>query len=205
MIAMTVPVPSRMTLDEFLAWPGDGTGRKSQLVDGAPMAMAPASPTHGTIQANIVRLLGVHLLARSSACRAVTEPGVVPRVQADTNLRIPDVGVTCVPDDPRHRTLPDPVLLVEILSPGNETETWATETWANVWTFTSIPSVREILIVHSVRIAAELLRRQPDGTWPERPVTFGAADTLRLDSIGFACPLTDLYARTHLARAEAGG
>jgi hypothetical protein len=32
-----------------------------------------------------------------------------------------------------------------------------------------IPSVRELLVVHSIRIEAELLRRRPDSTWPEQP------------------------------------
>ena len=48
----------------------------------------------------------------------------------------------------------DPVLLVEILSPSNRAETWT-----NVWAYTTIPSVREILVLHSLRIRAELLRR----------------------------------------------
>ena len=60
--------------------------------------------------------------------------------------------------------VPDPVLLIEILSPSNEAQTRA-----NIWAYTTIPSVREILAVHSTRIEAELLRRNPDGSWPEEP------------------------------------
>ena len=48
MSALPKPALSRMTVEEFLDWPGDGTGRTHQLIDGEPQAMAPASITHGT-------------------------------------------------------------------------------------------------------------------------------------------------------------
>jgi Uma2 family endonuclease len=185
-----------MTVDEFFVWPGDRGKRKFQLVDGEPRAMAPASPTHGTIQATIAGLLRNHLIARRADCRVVAEPGVVPRIKADSNLRVPDVGVTCVPDDPSYKSLPDPILLVEVLSSSNEPETWE-----NVWAFTTIPSVREILVLHSTKIAAELLRRQLDGNWPERPDEIGRDEALVLDCVGFQCQLLDVYAQTHLVRA----
>ena len=40
--------PHHMTVDEFIGWAGDG---RWELVDGEPRAMAPASATHGIIQA----------------------------------------------------------------------------------------------------------------------------------------------------------
>lgn len=184
----------RMTVADFLDWPGDGRAKRHQLVDGAVRAMAPASVTHGIIQATLAYLVTRRLIEAQSPCRAITEPAVVPRLQANTNLRVPDLGVTCSPNEPGQLVVPDPVLLVEILSPGNEADTRE-----NVWAYASIPSVREILIVHSTRIAAELLRRQSDGSWPKEPEDIGPSGTLRLESIDLTCPLTDLYARTHLA------
>ena len=85
-------------------------------------------------------------------------------------------------------------MLIEILSPGN-----ASDTWDNVWSYTTIPSVREIVVVHSTRVFAELLRRDADGNWPASPRRSGPTARLRLDSIGFACPLPAVYAQTHLA------
>ena len=61
------------------------------------------------------------------------------------------------------------------------------------------PSVREIVVVHSTRVLAELLRRGPDGHWPEQPEQIGPDSTLRFESIGFACLMPDVYAQTHLA------
>jgi Uma2 family endonuclease len=59
-----------MTVAEFLAWPGDGTGRTFQLVDGEPRAMSPGSATHGTIQSKLSRLIGNVLIASSSGHQA---------------------------------------------------------------------------------------------------------------------------------------
>ena len=102
-------------------------------------------------------------------------------------MLVPDLAVTCAP--PSGGTgLPDPVLLVEILSPSN-----VRETRANVWAFATIPSVTEIVLIETARIGAEILRRGPDGTWPARPEMLGPDDDLRLDSIGFVAPLRAAY------------
>jgi Uma2 family endonuclease len=140
------------------------------------------------------RLMGNALVEKGGPCTVVSEPAVATRVRASTNLRVPDLGVTCTPDAPGQQILPDPVLLIEILSPGN-----AADALENVWSYTTIASVREIAIVHSTRVLLELLRRAGDGQWPEDPEEIGPGGTLNLESIGFGCPLTSIYAQTHLA------
>ena len=185
--------PPNMTVADFLDWPGDGSGRKFQLVDGEVRAMSPGSATHGRIQATLARLIGNSFASLGGPCQIVTEPAVATRVRANINIRVPDLGVTCTPDAPGQQLLPDPVLLIEILSPGN-----AADTWDNVWSYCTIPSVQEIAIVHSTRVLIELLRRGPDGHWPEEPEQVGPGGALRLESVGFACPLSDVYAQTHL-------
>ncbi|MGH7212374.1 MAG: Uma2 family endonuclease, partial [Acetobacteraceae bacterium] len=161
-------------------------------IDGEPVAMAPASQRHGAIQGELGALLRNHLVAARSPCRIVIEPGIVPHVRAAQNFRIPDLGVTCSPDE-TGVMVSDPMLLIEIMSPNNEAETWA-----NVWAYTTIPSVREILIVHSTRIEAELLRRRDDGNWPETPATIRPPAALELASVGFTTPLAAFYRTTAL-------
>jgi Uma2 family endonuclease len=141
-----------------------------------------------------------HLLARRSPCSVVVTPGIVPRVRSDHNFRVPDLAVTCSGYQAEEAALSDPILIVEILSPSNQAETWA-----NVWTYTTIPSVQEILVVHTAEIRAELLRRGSDGVWPEKPETVEAGD-LALESIGLTTPVAALYRTTRLAgAAERGG
>jgi Uma2 family endonuclease len=120
----------------------------------------------------------------------VANPGVVPHLLSAHNVRVPDLAVTCSQVLPGQATLPDPVLLIEILSQSNQTRTWS-----NVRAYTSIPSVQEILVLHTSRIAAELLRRNAAGGWPDEPEPIGDA-TLTLASIGFGLRLAELYART---------
>jgi Uma2 family endonuclease len=198
MVALPKPALSRMTVAEFLDWPGDDTDRKFELVDGEPRAMAPASDAHGTMQITIGSILRAHLRVHRPSCRVVGEPGVVPRVSASTNMRIPDLAVTCTRNEAGRRAVPDPILIVEILSPSNEAETLR-----NVWAYATIPSVREILLVRSTAVAAELLCRQSDGSWPAQPRKIDQGDAISLESIGFAAQLIDFYDDTHLGRPAA--
>lgn len=181
-----------MTADEFIAW-DDGTDTRYQLIDGIVRAMSPASTTHGTIQADLARRISNHLDVASVKCRVLTEPAVQTRIHARKNMRVPDLGVTCTPDAAGQIALPDPILLIEIISPGNKKDTWD-----NVWAYASIPTVHEILIVESTRIEAHLLRRQADGSWPPDPETIPTEGTLALSSIDYAAPLRDIYAKTYL-------
>jgi Uma2 family endonuclease len=184
-------IPTIMTVSEFLAWEAP-PGPLWQLVDGEPRAMAPASRTHNGIQGELARLIGNHLLERGSSCFVLPTSGVVPRVRSESNFRIPDLVVTCSPYREEEYALTDPVLVVEILSPSNQSETWT-----NVWAYTTIPSVLEILIVRSTAIRAELLRRDADGNWPERPLVI-EDDVLELRSIGFSIGLPAIYRGTRL-------
>ncbi len=188
MVAFRKRQRSQMTVDEFLVWDSDDlTGRRWQLIDGEPVLMAPAADVHSRIQAELVRLLGNHLLASGRPCTVVAAPGIVPKVRANENFRIPDLGVTCAPPSGKVM-VPDPVLLIEILSPGN-----VAKTRSNIWTYTTIPSVQEILVVRSTRMEIELLRRGPDGNWPDSPLIVKAPDHLELASIGFTVPVADIY------------
>jgi Uma2 family endonuclease len=186
-----------MTVAEFLDWPGDRSGRKFELADGEARAMAPASATHGRIQATVARLLGNHLAG--TGCSAVIEPGVVPRVRAEANMRVPDVAVTCEADASGVHAMAEPILIVEVLSPSNEPETRE-----NVWAYATIPTVREILLIRSTSLAAELIRREPDGTWPATAISICEHDWLSLESLGFSCALMALYEGTRFYRVDEG-
>ena len=185
-------IPAPISLEEFLAWDAPD-GVRWQLVDGEPRAMAPASPLHAGIQNELGRLLGNHLTERGGQYRAYSNPGIMLGVRSDRNYRIPDIGVTCTPLTPGELTLPDPVLLVEVLSPSNPAETWI-----NVWAYTTIPSVQEVLVIRTDAAGVHILRRKADGIWPNMPVSIETGD-LTLDSIGLSLPLNALYAGTWLA------
>jgi Uma2 family endonuclease len=114
--------------------------------------MAPADRTHGILQGRLATLINNHLdreqrplptpgtpalaggrpgappLAGKGRvgglCSVVVEPGVVPRLLSEHNLRVPDLAVTCAPYETEEAVLVDPILLIEILSLSNEARTW---------------------------------------------------------------------------------
>jgi len=180
-------LPATMTAAEFLDWNPQDSDRW-ELIDGTPQAMAPASPRHGAIQNEAGRLIANRLAEARPACRVITEPGIQPRVRANMNVRVPDLAITCAEWDPNERLLREPSVLVEILSPSNKADTWA-----NVWSYVTIPSVREILVLHTAEVRADLLRRQQDDTWPDNPVSLTQGDAVTLESIDFAAPLAAFY------------
>jgi Uma2 family endonuclease len=182
-----------MTVEEFLAWKGGLKGITYELVHGVIRAQEAASDTHGTIQTRIATIMTLHLDKHRQGCRVVTAPGVKPRLLARWNHRIPEMAVTCQPNQPGAHHIPDPILIVEILSPSN-----SEDTWSNVPLYASLPSIAEILVVASEKVEAQLLRRQADGSWPQEPEAIATGGTVRLDSIGLEFPLTDVYRDTHL-------
>lgn len=186
--------PDLMTLAEFLAW-DPPTEARWQLVDGEARAMAPATGTHARIQTEIAGLLRDHLRRVRSPCQILTNAGIIPKVGSENNFRIPDLLLTCAPDQRGQIIVPDPILVIEVLSPSNRAETWA-----NVWAYTTIPSVREILVVHTDTICVQLLRRSADGNWPDTADRIENGD-MALASVDASIPVTDLYAGTWLTAA----
>jgi Uma2 family endonuclease len=194
MNAIKKPPQRDMTIPEFLSWADEQPGRW-QLRDGAPEMMAPAGDRHGSIQSELIADLSLHLRGTGSRCRVVTAPGVIPAVRSTKNMLVPDLGVTCAPTG-EGVGVPDPIVLIEILSRAN-----AARTRANVVAYKTIPTVAEIVVITSWRIEAEILRRLPDGSWPERPEKIGRDEPLRIARIGFEEPLHEIYRTTDLVHA----
>ena len=181
-----------MTVDEFLTWDGGGHAGKLELWNGVVRAMAPASATHSIIHANIARVIANHLLARKSPCRVGTEAPVVPPMGQRRNARAPDVAVTCTP--PTGNTFDDPVLIVEVMSPGNENETWD-----SIQSLAGLASLQEFLAVQSTSVLAELYRRDTQRAWPSNPEIAKAGGSIRLASIDLEIAVADIYYGTTLA------
>ena len=182
-----------MTVEEFFAWDGGGHPGKLELVEGQVRAMAPASATHGFIQTNIAGMIRAHLRGTKSRCRAGTEVPVVPPMHNKRNARAPDISVTCAPVSDS-KVLEAPVLIVEIMSPGNEAETWE-----SIRALADLASLREILVVQSTRVEAEVYTRDSSGAWPDEPVTTGAGGTVRLTCLDLGLAIAEVYEGTLLA------
>ena len=191
MNALNRPPLPHMTADDFLAWPGDGRVGKAQLIHGEVHIMSPASVVHGAIQFN---LGGVLHAGTINGLRIVAEAAVRPQLGAASNVRVPDLLGTFELINRGMQTVDHPVLIIEIMSPGNQDTTRE-----NMMAYATIPSVQELIVIHSTRVLAEVLVRASDGSWPADPVYFGPGESLPISTAGVVCPLEAVYAGTWLA------
>src|SRR5438128_10699626 len=174
----------RMTLEEFLGWE-DGTDTRYELIDGFPMAMAPPAEAHRILAMRLGSRIDTALAGRRP-CNAQIEPGVVRPDRADSYY-VPDIAVTCQPNEPGRQAMLDPILIVEFLSPSTE----RSDRRVKLPIYQEIESVREILLIDADSHHAELYRRENDHWGIE--LVRGAQASLYLTSVDLRISMPDLY------------
>jgi len=166
-----------------------GSDGKLELLNGAVVAMAGASPRHNQIVSNASRALGNAL--DTGPCLVMTQDQRV-RIEATESYVYPDVVVIC--DAPlfdttaRPVSLTNPTAVVEVLSES----TLDHDLGAKLGHYRRIPSLREILFVHVETRAVTLVTRESDDTW--KLVDRGPEGGVEL--VGVSLPLDTLYDRT---------
>ena len=181
---MSEAAVKRMTLAEFLRWE-DGTDTRYELLRGCPVAMAPPAIAHGILALRLGARIDAALRSRSP-CFGQSEAGIARPDRNDT-CYIADLAVTCTPPERGQQLLKDPLLIVEILSPG----TALYDRQTKVSDYRRIPSVQEILLIDSTSIFAEVLRREGDRWMTE--ILRDPQATLSLASIGLTVAISELY------------
>ena len=160
--------------------------------------MSPASRIHGVIQFNIARLLWEAKQAANLPLQVMTEGAIIPSITAQDNVRVPDVVVAPSDDAKGDQVAADPVVIVEILSPGN-----SATTRENVRACATLASVQEIVMVQSVRMGAEVYRRSDAGPWLPDATIVEPGGRLEVRSVGMNCPLEAVYADSWMSRTAA--
>jgi Uma2 family endonuclease len=173
-----------MTLTEFLRWE-DGTDTRYELLGGVPVAMAPPAVAHGRLALRLGGRIDEALRSRAP-CFGQSEAGIARPDRNDT-CYIADLAVTCTPSEPGQQLLQEPLLIVEILSPG----TALYDRQTKVSDYRRIPSVEEILLIDAASVFAEVLRREGDRWITE--IVRGPQASLSLASIGLVVSMSDLY------------
>jgi Uma2 family endonuclease len=188
---MASHAPQRMTLAAFLEW-DDGTDRRYQLRDGVPVMMAPRAEAHGELAAALMAGIGGRL---KRSCRVVADARITVEGRGDT-CYVADLAVTCAPREQNRRTVAEPVLVVEVISPS----AGQMDRWRKLADYRTLSSVQEIVIAFHDERRIILQRREPEG-WRIEDLIGQASITLR------ACddpiPLEALY-RDPQARDAAG-
>jgi Uma2 family endonuclease len=181
---MTGVAEKRMTVAAFLSW-NDGTDTRYELIDGRPVAMAPAAPSHSVIVANLTHELKSGL---QRPCYVGSEAGVEHPGRDDTFYEA-DIVVSCTPITPGAAALPDPVVVIEVLSPS----TIEHDRGRKAYDYRRIPSVQEIVLVASEQRHVVVWRRRG----PKWEVEDLIADAvLELDAVGVKIPFAAIYGDT---------
>jgi Uma2 family endonuclease len=170
-----------VTVTEFLRWE-DGTDRRYELIHGKIVAMARAARAHGVLAARMISVLAARL---KPPCLPESEAGIL-LPNSDKDFYIADVAVSCSPVG-RERWCPDPLLIVEVLSPSTEDDNRASK----VPPYRKIPSLQDILVIASQRVAVEHYARNGD-LWVLGDL--GPGDVIRLAGLDVTIPVDELYA-----------
>lgn len=182
MIAQPKP---RMNVDEFLVWAEDQPGRY-ELVEGQVVAMSPERVRHAEVKASAYLALRSALNRTQLPCRALPD-GMSVRID-DTTVFEPDALVYCgTRADPDAIEIPNPILVVEVLSPSTVT----VDSGRKLSGYFSIASVAHYLMIDPVKRLVIHHARGAEGLIATRIASEG---TLDLTPPGLSLSVAELFA-----------
>jgi Uma2 family endonuclease len=180
MAEATAATPVLRDVEEFLAW-AEGRAERWQFVEGRLVMMAGASDPHDFVTVNVILALAKRL--EGSPCRP-HGPDRGVRI-GRRNFYLPDVSVSCRRSDGTFS--PEPVLVVEVLSPASERDDRGVK-WRNCQ---RLVSLRHYLLLSQDEPVAELFSRGERGWTYTR---FEGLDAeIALEAFGIALPMAELY------------
>lgn len=160
---MAVPYASHFTVKEYLALEAVAE-TKHEFFGGYIVAMAGAEPEHNQVVQNVRAELTIALAHKP--CR-ITGADQRVLVESINEYFYPDVLVTCLEPryvDPSPRSLVNPEVIVEVLSPTTERYDRG-DKWS---AYQTIPSLTDYLMIASHRRELVHYHRLPDGSWTMR-------------------------------------
>ena len=185
-LAQTSPHPSRMTVDAFVDWASNQASGRYDLVDGEIVSMPAEGGRHNLAKGEICVALRDAVKAAGLEATVFTD-GMTVRIDAHQG-REPDAAVTLGKvADLGAKILVDPVIPVEVISPGSEVIDTATK----LLEYFSVPSVRHCLIVSQGPKAIIHHTRTDNGRVTTRIVHGGE---LRLDPPGLVLAVDPVLA-----------
>lgn len=182
---MSAQPKARMTVDEFLSWAEDRPGRY-ELVDGEVFAMSPQRTRHAEAKFAVQMALRNGIHAAGLPCWMLPD-GMTVRVDRSTAYE-PDALVYCgVRLDGDAVEAPEPVIVVEVLSPG----TRGTDTGQKLDGYFRVASVMHYLIVDPKKRIVIHHRR---GTHIPIETRILSDGTLELTPPGLSLSLSEVFA-----------
>jgi Uma2 family endonuclease len=158
---------------------------RHEYIGGLVYAMAGTSKMHNTICKNLLIALDFHL--RGKPCQVFMENVKVRlRIANEDIFYYPDMVVTCDLRDTDEYYVNYPKVLIEVLSPDTE----RIDRREKFSSYTQIESLVEYILVAQDQMEVTVFRRA--NNWrPE--VANQPQQQLRVESLGFAVPLSAIY------------
>ena len=175
---------ARMGRQEYRSWAEQQSAGRFERVNGVVVAMAPERAGHNRRKALVWQVLRQAVQAAGLSCDVYTDGMTVEVGDSDYE---PDAVVHCgdrLPDDAV--TVPDPLIIVEVLSPS----TSATDRAWKLQEYFRLPSLRHYLIVWADKQQIAHHRRGDDGAI-ETHVVIGGEITL--EPPGITIRVEDIY------------
>ena len=173
-----------MTVDEFLSW-ADGREGRWELRDGVAIAMSPERAAHGRTKYAAAKSFEAALSRANLPCHLLLDC-VAVRVDGRTTFQ-PDLVIHCgkpVPDEDTE--VPDPVIVVEVLSPS----TRSIDLGLKVRRYFELPSIQHYLILDPDDRSSIHYARGEGDVLLTRIVSDGV---LRFDPPGFSVEARSLF------------
>ena len=182
---MSSPARNEMDVDGFLAW-AEGRDGRWELRDGLPVMMSPERAAHALIKFSAQIALREGVRRSALPCRVFPD-GMTVRITARTAFE-PDALVVCPPPtDLNTMEIPNPVIVVEVLSPS----TAADDHGAKLDGYFSLPSVAHYLILDPDRRVMIHHKRGQAGAIETRVLREGK---VILDPPGFEAEVAGFFA-----------
>ncbi|SDE22221.1 Uma2 family endonuclease [Rhodospira trueperi] len=182
---MSVPeqAGSIMSRAAFLRWAEEREGR-AERVEGRAVAMAPERRAHVRVKQSLWRALSDALDAAGSPCEAFVD-GLTVEIGEDGDF-VPDVLVDCGAGGPDDVAAVNPLVVVEVLSPGSA----RVDTGYKLTGYFSVDSIHHYLVVDPLGRRLVHHARAGDGTLRTTILSEGR---LRLDPPGCDISVGDLF------------
>jgi Uma2 family endonuclease len=184
-----------MSLAEFLVWERQQPERY-EFAGGSVAMLAGQTLGHGTITMNL--LAGLRTKLRGGGCRVFVSS---VKVIANETVRYPDLSVTCEEVNGKNDIVPEPILIVEVVSPNTERE----DRGRKKFDYFATPSIMQYAIVEQDDRRVDLYTRAEPG-WTNEVITGDMV--LKLSAIGVEIGLDTIYEDTELdatRRPDEGG
>ena len=171
-----------MSVEEYLELEAASTIRH-EYVDGRLYALAGVTNQHDDIVVNVIT--SFRSASRGTPCRVRT--GEVMLHVSATRYYYPDVHVVCHPVILNARSVTDPCVIVEVLSPS----TSQIDLREKLLAYTTIETLRAYYIVHQDRMTVDNHWRDDDGNWWHG--TLHGEGALHVPCLNIDLPLAEIY------------